>query len=138
MKSNCRHASGQALIEFALFLTIIFFIIVGVFDLGRAFYAAIVIENASREGARYATKHPDEYNVDEINNIKQAAMQEANNTGIVITLSNVVVICSDSDGNGCDPGLPVTVTVTYIYHPVLKLILPNNLQLVRTTKMMVP
>lgn len=48
---------GQALVEFALLVPLVVLIIVGVFDLGRAFLITLTLQNAAREGARYATRH---------------------------------------------------------------------------------
>jgi len=44
--------AGQALVEFALILPLLILILMGIFDLGRAFYAYSVVANAAREGAR--------------------------------------------------------------------------------------
>ena len=126
---------GQALVEFAIILTVVFFIIVGIFDLGRAFHAVIVIENASREGARFGTKNPDNQT-----GMQAAAVQEAQNSGIPLSASNVTIPgCTDLNTDGsCDSGTAVVVRVAYDFQPILKLFLPDNLQLVRTTQMMVP
>jgi hypothetical protein len=53
-----RPQAGQSAVEFALILPVIVLILMGVFDLGRAFYAYSVVADAAREGARagvYAT-----------------------------------------------------------------------------------
>ena len=44
--------TGESLVEFALVLPLFVLLIVGVFDLGRAFFAFIAISNAAREGTR--------------------------------------------------------------------------------------
>lgn len=46
--------AGQSLIEFALILPIFVLILVGIFDFGRAIYAYSTINNAAREGGRWA------------------------------------------------------------------------------------
>lgn len=48
---------GQALIEFALILPILVVLLVGVFDLGRAVMLSETLNNAVREGTRYAIVH---------------------------------------------------------------------------------
>ena len=45
---------GQALVEFALVIPVFIFLVMGIFDLGRAVYANSTISNAAREGARIA------------------------------------------------------------------------------------
>jgi len=43
---------GQALVEFALVVPVLMVIFLGMIDLGRAYYAGVVTEQAAREGAR--------------------------------------------------------------------------------------
>jgi hypothetical protein len=50
--------SGQSLIEFALLIPMIFFLIMGLFDLGRAVFYYAVLNHAAREGSRYAVVQP--------------------------------------------------------------------------------
>ena len=46
---------GQAIVETALLLPIVMFLVMGSSDLGRAFYYSIETTNAAREGARQGT-----------------------------------------------------------------------------------
>jgi Flp pilus assembly protein TadG len=55
---------GQSMLEFALILPLMVLIVIGVFDLGRAFFAYIAISNAAREGARVYTFSPDKTTID--------------------------------------------------------------------------
>jgi hypothetical protein len=48
---------GQALTEFALVAPLLFFILLSIIEFGRASYAVQVLDNAAREGARYAIVH---------------------------------------------------------------------------------
>jgi Flp pilus assembly protein TadG len=48
-----RSSSGQALIEFALILPLLFLLIVNVINFGGMFYAWISVSNAARTGAQY-------------------------------------------------------------------------------------
>jgi len=52
-RQPCR-GRGQALVEMALITPLLFFILLGIVDLGRAYYQYTVMTNAVREGARYA------------------------------------------------------------------------------------
>ena len=61
------HSRGQSLVEFALVLPLFVLLLVGVFDLGRAFFAYIAISNAAREGTRVYTFWPDKTTVADIN-----------------------------------------------------------------------
>ena len=74
---------GQALVEFALVLPLLLVLILGAMDLGRMFYAKIVITNAAREGAYYMAYnyHKDIRNkVDPEVNSKEAVRNEANSS----------------------------------------------------------
>lgn len=50
-----RSLIGQSVLEFALVLPLFFFMVTAIFDLGRAVLASSTLNNAVREGARYAT-----------------------------------------------------------------------------------
>ena len=49
-----RGRRGQALAEFALILPVLFLLIAGIIEFGRAWNIKQVVTDASREGARYA------------------------------------------------------------------------------------
>lgn len=46
---------GQAMVEMALVLPILILIVFGIIEFGRIFNAKLIVTNASREGARYAS-----------------------------------------------------------------------------------
>lgn len=52
---NKRVSTAQSVLEFALVLPLFFFMVTAIFDLGRAVLASSTLNNAAREGARYAT-----------------------------------------------------------------------------------
>jgi len=152
-------AAGQGLAELGLVLPVILIIAIGLFDVGRAFFTLIVINNASREGARYLTLRPDDSgNTPAFTDTKAAAVSEAQNSFINLAPGDVTITgCEDADryiNPGCDPGTFVSgcvdndgitgcdvesviqVRVTHIYRPVFWM--PVNITLSRTTQMMVP
>lgn len=53
-KGSRRRESGQAIVEFALTLPILLLLVFGIIDFGWLFFNKMGVENASREGARYA------------------------------------------------------------------------------------
>lgn len=53
VRSGKQH--GQSLVEFALSLVILVLIAFGLIDLGRAFYFAVELRGAAREGARHGS-----------------------------------------------------------------------------------
>lgn len=56
-RSSTRRHGGQALAEFALVAPIFFLLLFGIIDFGRYVYYVQVLNNAAREGARYAIVH---------------------------------------------------------------------------------
>ncbi|HRT82339.1 MAG TPA: TadE/TadG family type IV pilus assembly protein [Oscillospiraceae bacterium] len=54
MKSILTKEKGQSLIEFALILPILLILVGGIIDFGWLFYNQSSLNNAAREGARYA------------------------------------------------------------------------------------
>ncbi len=51
--------SGQALIEFVLIFPLLFLLVMGLFDIGRAVFYYSTLNSAVREGTRYAIVQPD-------------------------------------------------------------------------------
>jgi len=101
MKRQAR-TRGQSLVEFALCLPLLMLIFAGIFDLGRAFNAYIIITNAAREGAYYGSLNPQDSN-----GIITRVIEEAQGSGIALTADNITV---DSTGVS---GSPISVTVNY-------------------------
>jgi Flp pilus assembly protein TadG len=96
---------GQSLVEFALCLLILILIFLGVFDLGRAFQAKIVITNAAREGASYGAMHPTDSS-----GIIARTVSEAQGSGIALSAANVTISTSGVSGT------PTRVSVYFDFH----------------------
>jgi len=134
-----RKEEGQGLVEFALILMVLILVVFGVLDLGRVFHSLITITNASREGARYLTRHP----IDKVGGFagtKIAAMNEADGAIIVLTPDQVdVTLCLDEDAIiGCDSGTPVRVEVTYSFEFMMGFFSQAAVPLTQATEMIVP
>src|SRR4030042_5191220 len=122
MRNNTlhQHQRGQSMVEFALMLPLMALVLVGVFDLGRAFFASITITNAAREGARYGGRYSKYYDpltpsIPPYYEITQVTIREAQGTLVDLTSANatIVVTCPDSNSdNYCDRSNPVRVTVS--------------------------
>lgn len=97
-----KREQGQNLVEFALSLVVLLAIFLGIFDLGRAFNAYIIITNAAREGAYYGGMHPTD-----TAGIVAHVSQEAQGSGITLTAANVAVSSSGVKGT------PIRVSVHY-------------------------
>lgn len=54
-----RTPRGQSLVEVALALPVLVMLMMGLLDLGRAFYAMVTLNDAAQEGAAYAATNQD-------------------------------------------------------------------------------
>ena len=59
IKRFFRTEKGQAMVEFALVLPFLLALLCGIIDFGWLYYNQITLNNAAREGARYAVIHYD-------------------------------------------------------------------------------
>jgi len=123
---------GQGIVEFALLLPVLILILVGVFDLGRAFHALITITNAAREGARYGTMHPGDES-----GMKLAAVNEAAGSGITITTDDVIPNCAKDVNGRCFRGGVLRVTVHFTFESLLNIIIPTTIDMQRYIEMAV-
>ena len=129
------HTLGQALLEFALVVTMLTLVFWGALDLGRVFHTEIIITNSAREGARYLVLQPDDQS-----GAKLAALNEATNSGITLDLTDISITrCTDVVlPNGCDRNSAVEVTVTKNFYLLVEILFPNPLVLQSYSRMIVP
>jgi Flp pilus assembly protein TadG len=134
IKNRRELSRGQALIEFALVLPLLFLLIVNVINFAGFFFAWISVSNAARAGAQYmimggatvrAPKAPTATQVTTI--VQQDIHALPNSSSVVVTL------CTNNNGtmtpSGCSaPGDPepggyvlAAVDVTYTYQPFIPL-----------------
>jgi hypothetical protein len=91
-----------------------------VIDFARAFNSYVVIANASREGARYASHFPHLGD-----DIRAAAKQEAEGSSVTLEDEDIEVTPEpvqgddDDDPANAQPGDPITVTVSYDFPTIL-------------------
>ena len=113
--NKARRQRGQSLVEAALILPVLLLLLVGVVDLGRAMSAKIALTNASREGARYASRYPNKKS-----NIIAAVGAELDANGLGIDSDDVVIgIVPDPSGTPAAQGAKVTVTCTYPFETIM-------------------
>jgi Flp pilus assembly protein TadG len=124
-----RRSLGQALAEFALVAPIFFLILFAIIDFGRYVYYVQILNNAAREGTRYAIVHGER-------SLSPAGPAEddpavravVRNYAIgVIGDDAVLKIDSSWDQDTLDPpsnarGKRVTVEVTYAFHSVIPVV----------------
>lgn len=110
---------GQSLVEFALVLPMLLLLLVGIFNFGQLFYSDIVINEAARDAARYASLSVPS------SEIAQVIAEDSQ------TLNQSALSYSISQPYPQSSGLPVTITIQYpvsIMLP-LSLILPSSIEL---------
>jgi hypothetical protein len=132
---------GQGLVELALVIPVLVVIVVGLLDLGRAYFSVIIINNAAREGARYLSSHRSDLG-DGFSGTIDAAMQEAQGTIVTLTPGDIDADCTDNDDPSdgkCDTdypySYPVFVTVQTTFNPIFW---PGTFTFTRTASMLVP
>jgi len=97
---------GQSLVELALMLPFLILLLAVVIDAGRLFDAAIVLVQAAREGARFATIEPSP----SVTQIQDLVVQDVVGSGTNITH---MADFSRSDVDVILGSTAVTVTVSY-------------------------
>ena len=131
--SSSTRERGQEAVEFAIVLPLLVLIMFGVLDLGRIFHSAVVIANASREGARYGMIYPND-----AAGVVAVTQAEALGSQIDLTdsaTSSIAVTCP----SGCGSGLPLRVTVSYRLTLIMGFVLPSpTVDVVRYVEMLVP
>jgi Flp pilus assembly protein TadG len=144
-KSTIHNDSGQSLVEFALILPIFVLLLVGVFDLGRAFFSYIAITNAAREGTRVVTFWPGKATVANIytaidTEIGESPMVNVGNiTDRLIECGDANnTVADDADLMACPSEQVIRVTLTYNFEPILSFFFPEPLTLRRSAEMMIP
>jgi Flp pilus assembly protein TadG len=59
VREYARDDSGTSMVEFALVAPVVILVLVASLDFARALNAYVTVANATREGARYASVHPE-------------------------------------------------------------------------------
>lgn len=126
---------GQAMVEFALLSVLLFLLVMGIFDFGRAIAVYINIAEAAHEGARqlvlrsnYSSQPPDTV-------IINATLAKIGGGGMILTEDPCLPGCSSPSTpstpntgyiwitpNRTTGNNQVTVRITYLYAPMTGLI----------------
>lgn len=62
-QSLSKRDQGQSMTEFAIILIILMILLAGIVDIGRSFFAYIIIRDAVQDGAIYGAVHADDPNI---------------------------------------------------------------------------
>ncbi len=108
-----RHEKGQSIVEMALLFPLLLMLLMGVVDLGRAYYVIVSLRDAADEGAAYAAIEPMKDN--------DIRLRAADATGelVVVDPANVSI-----DKPLLQAGAPITVTIEYHYDFYMPLVTP--------------
>jgi Flp pilus assembly protein TadG len=110
---------GQGLTELAIALPVLLLLLLGMLDVGRAFWALVALRDAVAEGASYAASYPTR-----TTEIKERAAESS--TALVVLSPDMFSV------DYVDPptaGQPITVTVAYdfeLLNPVGNAIVPGG------------
>ena len=99
---------GQSVVEVALILPILIVILGGIIDFGWVYSCQISANNAVREAARYASIHL--YDSSSDDDAAAARNIVATHAAQLPDTTSVDLACFDTDGNGSDDAVMVTVT----------------------------
>lgn len=144
-----KHSFGQSMVEFALILPIFVLFIIGIFDLGRAFFAYIAIANAAREGTRVFTFSPDKTKYSDIQEaitfevgassvVNSALIARQIQCGDTVTdIFNPVTNDTTLTSN-CLSGETIKVTLTYPHELILSFFFPGGITLKQSAEMLIP
>jgi hypothetical protein len=104
---------AQALVEFALAIAVFMLLVLGTFDLARAYMAYTVVANAAREASRYGAVHVGEAGW------APAAVQAGTNMAVGLDPTALSLIA----GTQTIDALPyITVSGTYRFHSLTPLV----------------
>ncbi len=123
-RPNARATRGQALVEFALVIPIFLFLLVALFDLGRAVFSYNTLTNAAREGARMAIVNQDKATI--IERAKaQTAIVELNDPSVSVGFWQMATDGTPDYSDPCDlvaVGCLAVVSFEATYQPITPII----------------
>ncbi|TFG37987.1 MAG: pilus assembly protein [Candidatus Aminicenantes bacterium] len=115
--SRIRTEKGQSMTEFALSLVILLTLLAGIVDLGRMFFAYIIIRDAAQEGAVYGSIAPkDDLGVlqNEVEaRVKAAFTDPADSSNVPIDITKLNVVTNILGATCAMPGSGIRVRVDY-------------------------
>lgn len=126
-----RRTRGQAMVEFALVLPVLLFMLVMTIDVGRLFYSYVGVANAAREGAAYAIASDASGNprARDTSTVAAYALQELTGDASAYAVATVcrdnagaIIACTSAVGAN---GQTVTVTVSTPFEFMIPVIGPT-------------
>jgi len=115
-----KRENGQSMVEVALTMPLLLLILMGILDLGRAYFTFVALSDAAAEGATYAAIHPAE--------ATEITARAAGSSDGLVTLTPEMVSVA-FDGTAAIDSSTITVTVQYDYAlltPIIQSMVPNG------------
>jgi Flp pilus assembly protein TadG len=122
-----RRERGQGLIEFALMVVFLSVLLMGVFDLGRAYFSYLALKDAAQEGAYYGSAFPQCVTAAAFpacadpNNIP-FRVRHSTPRGSLVDMNDALAQVSIDLPAVMEAGQVLTVTVTYRYQMLTPLV----------------
>jgi Flp pilus assembly protein TadG len=104
MITRNKDQQGQSLVELAITMPILILVLMGILDLGRAYWTYITLSDAAAEGAAYAALYPKD--------TEQAIARAADSSNGLMELEPEMVTVTWGE---LSAGNPITVTVEFEY-----------------------
>jgi Flp pilus assembly protein TadG len=127
-RTPCRCSRGQALVEFAFVAPIFLLLLFAIIDFGRYVYYVQILNNAAREGTRYAIVHGSNSFTPTGPGADDPTVEAVVRDYAVGVIGGTAVLDIDSTW-GTPPNPPsnnrgsrVTVTVSYAFDPLIPIV----------------
>ena len=105
---------GALIVEFALIVPILFFLVFGIVDFGRAYFTMNNLAAAVREGARYASVVPNPPQASDTSTIQQRVIDFSQTFGGIPLQKSQVTYNYNAE--------TVTVSAKYVFRPITPLL----------------
>jgi Flp pilus assembly protein TadG len=101
-------AKGQAVVEFAIIVPLLFLMMVAIIDFGRALYVQTALQNGAREGARFGSVHPTWVTATDHANPDNVIYRATTEPAATVSSANVTVTCITPGGTSYDSSTNVS------------------------------
>lgn len=109
-----KHCKGQALVEMAILLPLLFLLVFGIFEFGRAMYIKNTLTHAARAGARAAVVTP---NITAVNSITPASDCSSYGDNPIGNARVYKAVCTSLYSGIKKPDVGMTITINEIVPP---------------------
>lgn len=119
---NRSRRRGATIVEFSIVCILCLMLLFGVIEYGRLMWVKQVMDNAAREGARFAVVHTHDKTTTEVQNyVRSVMVNQDNHLGASITVFKVNPATGANIGTWTDAGFgdAIAVQITGTFRPLL-------------------